>query len=470
MKYTVEMVWSVVNKENLIDLLLGETKDTGQLWKTSFPEKDLRSGKVAVGASALLRGDSENDVLLVIISDDFINDFFSWIRVYSDDIFPLSQFARILTLSEYSILFKKGRGLFDSIESTINWACISVGETLAQSENSIDLKSMALSRILSTYTLPIARSNINHAGFDFFKLCQDRLRKISSDNRFPRRLVNLEQLSPIWEIVLQEGSNNLSASDAVYLMLNYASKYNSGTNPLNNNLSELLAQVTALGSDSVEERVMGFNQLSSEMLGLKSESDINYFAPIIAAAAFLVGRSTSHLFLLNKIGNVAPMIFVWFGLIAAFSGPKLWDITWLRAIKGAEKLLKNKFELEVVSQADINWLEFSWVLEAFKSAEILNELPKMLPKTLSVEIIPGSTLHLRLPGNNSEQDTKNKNEASMRERALEDALSQLFNLSNKLQDQVMYYNKQKERKEDTALFSKKYSNSSSTRSKKNNKW
>lgn len=461
MKNTGEVSWFLINKEDLVGLLLGESNIFDYSRKRPFPVRDLKNGKIAVGLPALSRN-GKCDISYIVISDDYINDFLSWVRVYSEVIFPISQFTRVLTLSEYSLLSNDDLGMFDAIGKLSRWACVSVGETLAQSESSIELKNMALSRVLSTYTLPIARSNINHLGLDLFKLCHDRLHKISHDNRFSRRMLQLEHLSPVWDIVLNDSSHENSASDAVYLMLDYASKYTSGYRKPDEKLSEVLAKNVLLRSDSIEERVMGFNKLSTEIINLKSESELNFYSPVIAAAVFLVGRGTSHLFLLNKIGGLIPMAFVWFGLIASFTGPKLWDVTWLRAVKGAEKLLKNKFELDSISQADICWLEFSWLLEVFKSAEELNELPKMLPKTLSVEIIPGSTLHLRLPGQSQEQEAKIKNDVSMRERALEDALSQLFSLSNKLQDQVNYYSSQKERGN---TFSKKNTRESATRNK-----
>ncbi|WP_256853308.1 hypothetical protein [Pantoea sp. Fr+CA_20] len=461
MKNTGEVSWVLINKEDLVDMLLGDTNVSSYSKKRSFPGRDLKNGKIAVGSTALSRN-GKYEISYIVIPDSYINDFLSWVRVYSDDIFPISQFTRLLTLSEYSLLSNESLVFFDATEKLARWACVSIGETLAQSESSIELHNIALSRVLSTYTLPIARSSINHSGLDLFKLCRDRLNKISHDNRFSRRTLLSEHLSPVWDVVLNDDSDDKSALDAVNLMLDYASKYTPENRKSDDTLLELLAKNLLLRSDSVEDRVMGFNKLSAEIMNLESDSELNFYSPVIAAAAFLVGRSTSHLFLLNKIGRFVPMAFVWFGLIASFTGPKSWDLTWLRAVKGAEKLLKNKFELDSISQADIYWHEFSWLLEVFKSTEKLNELPKMLPKTLSIEIIPGSTLHLRLPGQANEQEAKMKNEISMRERALEDALSQLFSLSNKLQGQVNYYSSQKERSD---AFSKKNSGVSVTRNK-----
>lgn len=157
---------------------------------------------------------------------------------------------------------------------------------------------------------------------------------------------------------------------------------------------------------------------------------------MLAAAAFLVGRSTSHAFLLKRISRVSPAACVWFGAMAALAGPRAWDASWLRAVKGAERLLRTEFSWSNAPSADICWPEFAWLAGTFDDVDQLANLPKMLPRTLGIEVVPGTVIQVRLGGGAAEADVRSSNEASMRERALQDALSQFVSLAQRVKGLV----------------------------------
>ncbi|MNL28481.1 hypothetical protein D3C87_1501250 [compost metagenome] len=143
----------------------------------------------------------------------------------------------------------------------------------------------------------------------------------------------------------------------------------------------------------------------------------------------MVGRSTSHAFLLNRFRRVAPAAFAWFGLIAAIAGSRCWDSAWLRAVKGAERLLKPRFGWADISSADIGWAEFAWLAGSLDDVDQLIGLPKMLPRTLGVEVVPGVALQIRLGQGSGGDDTRVNLEPSARERELADAISHILEIA-----------------------------------------
>lgn len=122
--------------------------------------------------------------------------------------------------------------------------------------------------------------------------------------------------------------------------------------------------------------------------------------------------------------------------MAALAGPRAWDASWLRAVKGAERLLRTEFSWSNAPSADICWPEFAWLAGTFDDVDQLANLPKMLPRTLGIEVVPGTVIQVRLGGGAAEADVRSSNEASMRERALQDALSQFVSLAQRVKGLV----------------------------------
>lgn len=420
--------WFAVGREDLLDVLLGEASPL-EPSSNGPPLAALRAGKLALGyrdndgeAMSTVRGPS-----LVIVDDNSATETMSWLRAFADEAFPLSQFARVVKFSDWVTFSSKTHLHHAEDFFPERWASVSVGEVLAQAESDIDLQNMPLSRLASSLTLPVGRASHLFGSGDATQQCVDRLRIVSTDPRFVRRPISVSQLTPIWALCNARTEGHLEAHESALMVVEVASKFfRNQANSLSIEGDLLLERHAGLQSDSAEERVVAFNQFSDDVLRLPASQLASSGALLLAAAAFMVGRSTTHAFLLNRFRRAAPSSYAWFGLIAAFSGSRCWDGPWLRAVKGAERLLKPRFEWTDTSSADIGWAEFAWLAGSLDDIDQLVQLPKMLPRTLGVEVVPGVALQVRLGQGSGLDETRAVPEVSMRERALTDALNQIL--------------------------------------------
>ncbi|MBN6742417.1 hypothetical protein JKG47_18235 [Acidithiobacillus sp. MC6.1] len=324
-----------------------------------------------------------------------------------------------------------------------HWASIAVGEAISQVEGETELQSLPLSRLAGCFTTPVARAALIWGCEQATRTCVDRLRSLETDRRFGRRPVGINQLMPIWSVVGAHIDGNLAPAEAATLILESASKHLMDTNSGNAAaaVSAVLNDYPELSSDSVEQRVGAFNSLTQQlqhgaMQPLQGTLQSTVASVIIAAAAFLVGRGTSHLFLLQRVQRFAPAAAGWFGAMAALTGPRAWDKAWLRATKGAERLLRPEFTWLEPSGADICWAEFAWLARTFDGQDAFVELPKMLPRTLNIEIVPGAMCQFRIVGDTPdtidpkiEMAPKFASRSTPRERVLEDTLNQFVALA-----------------------------------------
>jgi hypothetical protein len=159
---------------------------------------------------------------------------------------------------------------------------------------------------------------------------------------------------------------------------------------------DFLARAPELHSDSFEARVIAFNNLVELLKGLPVEARrSSACSAVVAIAAFLVGRSTSHEFLVRRNLEFFPFGPIWFGLLAGLVGSNYWDVTWARFAKGVERQLRSKFRWEEAAGYDLCWAEYAWYAATFDDRNF-SQIPKLLPKVLSVEVMPGATCQLRL--------------------------------------------------------------------------
>lgn len=435
-----EIIWTLVDREDLLDVFLGEHEPL--FHSEIFPESGLYGTKLAIGYKNTQHQPAFACPSLIVIPDSSAIETLSWLRTFSNDVSPLSQYGRVLLLSEwhqYDVL----RDVLDFSEPrSYRWASMIVGEALCQIEGEANLHNLPLSRFAGCFTTPIARAAIIWGHKDVTTACADRLRLLETDHRFARRSVSVEQLHPIWSIANSNIYSNLSPYEAVDIVMEIARTYFRSRNQDNSNISSsiLTKEFHGLNSDSVEERVSTFNKLSSHIL-YSAQSSIGttqsaMIDVVLAAAAFLVGRSTSHVFLLQRIQKVAPTAAAWFGAIAALAGPRLWDKAWLRLAKGAERLLRPEFSWLDVPNADICWGEFIWLARTFDKSDIFLDLPKMLSRTLTIEVVPGSTCQFRIGNGTAEIESKPAQIPSDRERELSDIVGQFLALAKYVENKV----------------------------------
>lgn len=336
---------------------------------------------------------------LVILPAGKTSELFSWLKTYAAETYPLSQFGRVVSIDD----FRSVESLKDSSnvfwKRPDRWSSVVLGEILAQSDSDPIVSALPLSRANATFSFAVAKSAIAHRSDLVSEECIRRLRVLSEDKRFLDRSLSLTDIIPIWKKVGSTWDEYAGLPQLLKLIQVSQSKdlFEPPYAAVRNKAFEELL------SDSVEQRVLAFRSFVNAQASVErhqTESFADAFE--IALAAFLVGRGTSHVFLLKDMARKYPSVYVWFGLFAGLAGPVYWDVAWARAAKGIEKTLNAHFSWAESPLCDISWPEYSWVAST-DNEKLITEIPKQLPKVLTIEIFPGATCQLRLKAPNPVQ-------------------------------------------------------------------
>lgn len=397
----------------------------------------LEEKHIAIGFVKDVSNDSYNPPSVIVVGDSSAAEIFSWLKVYAPETSPLSQYARVVSIADWDAFEENTLHKNSMPQRGDSWACLVLGEVLAQGENDVELNSLPLSRAAACFSMAVARTSIVHAHDSAIRTCIDRLKILEADRRFVRRAVMINDLLPIWTIISSQIDDSLDVDTVVEIVVEAARKYGRDYSKLNMGYSlPSLREYPDLLSDSIEDRIVAFKRLASEVMINFGDSPLSsYSSALLAAGVFLVGRGTTHAFLLRPLAKTMPAVFTWFGLIAAMSGPRTWDVSWSRATKGIERLLRAKFDWSDPPTTDICWAEYYWLSNTFKGGEAFSELPKMFPKALSIEVVPGAACQFRLSsaqgGNSYEAEQKQSSEMMQLNVELQAALTQFVNLSMK---------------------------------------
>lgn len=421
--------WHVVPRDAVTEYLL-RGAPPHQAGRSAVYASDLFSDSVALGMSEA-SNQKHRPVLLVMLKKASAVETFSWLRTYSPAVSPLSQFVRVLTDEDWQSFGQPHESVSRQGGREDVWASIVLGEVIAQGDSDVELSQVPLSRAGSSFSYAVARTSCIHGAGEATKTCAERLRLVENDRRFARRHVPVADLFPIWSLATANVPGGMRPDEAATSLLHAVTNFIPGSDLAVRSVSEQIRARRGLGSDSVEERVLAFQQISGELLraGVGPASGIE--AAVLAVSAFLVGRSTSHEFLIRRVGRAFPTSPVWFGLIAALCGPSGWDEHWTRAAKGIERQLRAPFDIGDVSGWDLCWSEFSWFSVAF-SGDVFSTLSKLIPRALSIEILPGATCQFRLAGIAAgEGDARPTPEVSERERELVAIVAQVVSLATK---------------------------------------
>lgn len=438
-----EIRWAVIDREDLLDVLLGGHQPP-DLNRRMQPDLSPRGARLAVGYRGARGGGGYGAPSLIVIPDDTATETFSWLRTFADEVSPLSQYVRVALASDWRRFEGEHETFCIGEQRPDRWSSIAVGEALSQMEGETSLLNLPFSRFAGCFTTPIARTALIWGHDEATQTCTNRLRQLESDRRFARRPVGIEQLLPVWAIAKARIEESLPPSEAASYVLDAGVGYYKATDRKHTPSASplMLREVHGLTSDSIEERVGAFNRLASNILQ-RTQSDRGtdpsaLDSLLLAAAAFQVGRGTSHVFLLQRVQGFAPTAAAWFGAMAALAGPRAWDKAWLKAAKGAERLLRPEFSWLDTTGADIGWAEFAWMANTFDGLDVFLELPKMLPRTLGIEVLPGAVGQFRLVGESAENEPKplQAPQHSARERALMETVAQFIILAQRVKDQV----------------------------------
>ncbi|MCO3721287.1 hypothetical protein QOU29_16530 [Pseudomonas aeruginosa] len=359
-------------------------------------------------------------------------EIMAWLKIYAPETSPLSQFGRVLSHDDYILLNTPATDNHSYSKQINRWSSMVLGEILAQGDMDAAIDAVPLSRAQATFSHAVACAAIRYNSEILVETCIERLESLEQDRAFVPRTLAIRDLKSVWATSNEEWSSESAISAIVNLFKLPPEK--SGDLFSSHSPFATLNDYPELLSDSAESRVLAFRKFTGLSTSLNSGSEFRsaYLAANIAVAAFLVGRSTSHVFLLKEIGRKIPAVFAWFGLIAGLVGPRYWGSDWARAARGIEKGFRVRFSWEEPSYADITWPEYVWISKTYTNNPLL-ELPKQLPRVLSLEIIPGATCQFRLGQSSSSQlDSKPIPEVDLQTiTSLRSSLAEFIDLAEK---------------------------------------
>ncbi|AZD09061.1 hypothetical protein C4K26_3661 [Pseudomonas chlororaphis] len=359
-------------------------------------------------------------------------EILAWLKIYAPETSPISQFARIISRKDFLASKEHTPIKNRSKENLDRWASIVLGEILAQGEPVSSISLLPLSRAQASFSNAVAKASTFYGNEYWTNSCVSRLEYAEADRRFISRTLTIRELKPIWDRINTNWNTDQHITTIIKALDTSASANNDlflSSEPLSylQNYSDLL-------SDSVEARVIAFRKIASNLINRPdtNTTDPN-LASSLAMAVFLVGRSTSHAFLLSSIGKEIPSVYAWFGLIAGIAGPKYWDIEWTRAAKGIEKGLRGNLNWIEPSHADLSWSEYEWLTTTYRGNNPFLDLPKQLPKVLALEVIPGAVCQLRLKPDTSviQEPTPNAEPSSKELLDLRETLESFVKLAEK---------------------------------------
>jgi len=433
-----EMHWIGIDKIHLPRMLLGgHVGETERIWSVEPPIH--RTGIIVGFKAEELQGLYRATPSVIVIADELMVETLSWLKAFAPETSPLSQFARVLSYSDwqsFSRAKRDGRVRRGELRSDpASWACVILGELLGQSDGTSKLSAIPLAHAASCFSMTLARTELLHEPRQVIGMCIKRLQSLESEKRLTRRTLSLDDLMPVWELLSVPRPLNPDAVTTVDYILQESSSFVKIRSRHGQSMISYVGAESGLLSDSIEQRVKAFQMLLMRLSAEYSEPSELTPNLLAAAGAFLVGRSASHFFLLQRVKERWPAAMAWFSVIASAGGPELWDSEWARAVKGIERLLRSGLDDTGVSAADLSWAEYAWLRQVFDGPEVFGDLPKMQARTLSVEVVPGAPCQFRLAGDSGAHSVEPEraviNQMGARIRELENLVESFVSLASR---------------------------------------
>lgn len=432
--------WYSASRERLADFTVGREDLRSYLREADGKFMGVPASGVTIGLT--MEGQNFASTTVFVVSDEGYYDLFSWVNTFLADAFPLSQFARVILETDArnlpQLLLSKRRGRNQSEQ----WSSIVLGELLGQGGAENEVASVPYSRAAACFSTTVARTWMLYDSEAATTIAIKRLRRIEGDGRFVRRSVTLRDLDAIWEALnhLNDSLFGENPDDIVNLVCRAAAELHSAA-PSSVLRLLSLENFRGLRSSSVEERVVTFQRLVADIKTIDSAGEYPGLAAIVAGAVFLVGRGTSHAFLLKRVPTIAPAASAWFGLMAALAGPAAWDSHWHRACRGIEKTIRQHFEWTEPALADLAWAEYDWMATVFDGHKMFEAVSKTVAKVLSIEVMPGAICQLRLTGSADDAGEASRSSvepprSSKKELELESALIQFLELAARIEGKL----------------------------------
>nr|WP_314352344.1 hypothetical protein [Comamonas thiooxydans] len=434
MKMTSNIQWFSVSKEALPGVLLGMERPSGE--PEQSPEAVLNKDCDFSVAMDLSLGLDANVPKAIVIRDKNVSGLLAWLHTYSEETFPISQYCRVLTLSDWVLANAENKKI-SNINLIHRWSNIICGEILAQSESKINIKSIPLGWAVGCLSYSMARgvSIFSEQPSEIYSLIGSRMLACEDDHSLQKKRLSANFLSKIWFFANESVASNVELAQIIFAIVGSESE----------DISEYMRLNSALVSTSAEKRIAGFDQVIDYSLRNlvkynKYNKNNDSFALVLAAASFLAGRGTSHIGLIEPYAKEYPEAYVWFGLFAGMAGPSGWDRDWMKFEKGVEKIVRSSYSLLEAPQADLSWIEYEWLARMHKASDNFSEVLKQNPRALMIEIYPGVPCQFRISSNSVDKistdevkfESINKESEKLRDKQLAAAKKIVLELNNLL--------------------------------------
>jgi hypothetical protein len=354
---------------------------------------------VFVGLSSAERSSSP---VVIGLNATSARDTLAWLAAYSGTSFPLSQSLRSFSTEDLRQIDAPRRD-GERARSMEYWPSIILGELLGQGEYSPSIDAVAISRANACYSLACARTYAAY-GRDsiWWADCATRLDTLESSVLFVKRAIGIRDLLPIWSHAVVESSADSMYKQLVGMVKGLIEGGESWSEGPAVAMGPTVVDARMLGTGHMESRVRSFQAFLQSLRGVVDDSNSSASAMMVAAAAVMVGNGTSHIALLEEFGKRIPTVFAWFGLFAAVLGPKGWDPSWNRAVNSVARLMRARGSVVDPPAFDLSWVEYDFVRAVPKPREFLKHIPKLYPRLLSVEVVPGASCQFRIYDETSE--------------------------------------------------------------------
>ncbi|CAB3804394.1 hypothetical protein LMG28138_05508 [Pararobbsia alpina] len=393
------IVWFSVDRGNVATALLGTQEASSKVRApASQISEPTASGDIVLGFT-----NGVGDALapaVAVVDKQRAEDLFAWLATYSPDVFPLSQYVRVLDTDEWLQTGKVPART--RLEADPIWPSLILGELLAQGATpDLRLTSLPLSRV------PLCRSYTQARASALYRsnpvalvLVADRMELLEKAERQWRN-VNTGVLRATWALAEDAFTLDPFTRDLVSLLSwSFERQRDSrGAMPqLPEELRAVSLDLRKLASGPLEYRVEEFERVMSILLpqaAAKADQLQVRLPAIFAALALWVGSGTSHISLLAEVSSSMPATYAWFGAFAGVLGQGSWHPEWARTTAAISKLLRGGFDIASTSAADLSWTEFAW-LASVGQFELLSGMPRASAKVLSVDVLPGASAPFRL--------------------------------------------------------------------------
>ncbi|MBK1880984.1 hypothetical protein JIN85_01075 [Luteolibacter pohnpeiensis] len=379
--------WVEISRSELLSFIFSRDRSH----RTSSPPKSRR---LLAGFEGY-HSNSEERPEVLVIEDEDAEDLMAWLYAFAADFMPLSMHFQVVLASDFDAIMRT-----DSFSNPIFepvWASMILGEFMMRGRGSKVLKDFYISWIETScsYSLLAALQvyGDNKLIYDTFI---GRLRRLKANEQLGFPELRLETLEVAWKVCidLPDRAYQFEREDEFLFVQRLFHLLESSANrQFSHEFLDLLYS-SYFKSDSVERRLTGFDQVVRKCSdqNLSDQTEVGFY---LGAAAFLVGRGTSHLGLIDRPASSFPSAYLWFSILAGLCGKNSWDPRWFELIRRITPFLRSK-RLEGDKPADLCWVEFSAMERSRESLSFAKDIVRIFPSSLVLELIPNVHFQIRL--------------------------------------------------------------------------